>query len=179
MNSFLRLIEKYIISLDPNPRPPTSSLGIESLSLWSLSLWDLSLERLNLEALSLESLCLWGLQLRIFPSMSPISGDQLSAQNSSKIKIKFLDSLLEIDFYSLTVIFSCDYSLTLLEFFVFFLDWMVNSLTVKVKPWQLVSRILSIFSLSLDCEHVLNIASEMFSNDYKYYLLFMNESQYK
>ena len=56
---------------------------------------------------------------------------------------------------------------------------MVNSLTVKVKPWQLVSRILSILSLSLDCEHVLNIVSEMFSNDYKYYLLIMNESQYK
>ena len=33
------------------------------------------------------------------------SGDQLSAQNSLKINIKFLDSLLDIDFYFLTIIF--------------------------------------------------------------------------
>ena len=48
--------------------------------------------------------------------------------------------------------------------------------SIKSKP---LSHILSILSLSLDYEHVLNIASEMFSNDYKYYLLIMNESQYK
>ena len=33
------------------------------------------------------------------------SSDQLSAQNSLKINIKFLDSLLDIEFYSLTIIF--------------------------------------------------------------------------
>ena len=34
-----------------------------------------------------------------------VSGDQLSVQNSLKINIKFFDSLLDIDFYSLTIIF--------------------------------------------------------------------------
>ena len=62
------------------------------------------------------------------------SGDQLSAQNTLKINIKFLDSLLDIDFYSLTIIFFPLLFLDITIFFIFFLDRIVNSLNVKAKP---------------------------------------------
>ena len=52
-----------------------------------------------------------------------MSGDQLSAQNSLKDNIKFLDSLLEIDFYSLTIIFFPRLFLDITIFFTF-------------SPWQ-------------------------------------------
>ena len=69
------------------------------------------------------------------------SGDQLSVQNSLKINIKFLDSLLVIDFYSLTIIFFPRLFLDISIFFIFSLDRIVNSLIVKAKPWQLVSQL--------------------------------------
>ena len=72
---------------------------------------------------------------------TPESGDQLSAQNSLKTYIKFLDSLLEINFYSLTIIFFLRFFHDITIFFIFPLDKMVNSLIVKAKPWQLVSRL--------------------------------------
>ena len=56
LSDFLRLIEEYIISLDPPP--PTSVPDPQSFSLQSLSLWGLSLE-----SFSLDSFC-----LQIFPS---------------------------------------------------------------------------------------------------------------
>ena len=62
------------------------------------------------------------------------SGDQLLAQNSLKDNIKFLDSLLEIDFYSLTIIFSPRLFLDITIFFIFPLDKIGNSLIVKAKP---------------------------------------------
>ena len=63
-----------------------------------------------------------------------MSGDKLSAQNSLKDSIKFIDSLLDIDFYSLTIMFSLDYSLTSPYFSLFSLDKIGNSLIVKAKP---------------------------------------------
>ena len=44
-------------------------------------------------------------ELSVYETHAYTSGDQLSTQNSLKINIKFLESLLEINFYSLTIIF--------------------------------------------------------------------------
>ena len=46
-------------------------------------------------------------------------GDQLSVQNSLKINVKFLDSLLDIDFYRLTIIFFLGFFLDITIFFNF------------------------------------------------------------
>ena len=62
------------------------------------------------------------------------SGDQLSAQNSLKINIKFLTAYWTLIFIPWQLYFSCDYSLTIPYFSFFPLDKMVNSLTVKAKP---------------------------------------------
>ena len=65
------------------------------------------------------------------------SGDQLSAQNSLKINIKFLDGILDIDFLSLTIIFCLWFFLDITIFFIFspwqngqFLDFQGQTLTV-------------------------------------------------
>ena len=59
---------------------------------------------------------------------------------NSQLKIPWKSILNSLTAYWISIFipwqlyFSYDYSLTLLEFLIFSLDWMVNSLTVKGKP---------------------------------------------
>ena len=86
------------------------------------------------------------------------SGDQLSAQNSLKDNIKFLDSLLEIDFYSLTIIFFPRLFLDITIFFTFFpwqnrqfLDCQCQTLTVG-QPRCEPSVLLFFLFIGPDCD---------------------------
>ena len=108
------------------------------MSIYNYTLTDLLVTEVNIILFEAKSDPIWRtISGKAYTWTSSVSSDQLSAQNSLKIYIKFLDTLLDIIFIHWHVYFSYDFFLVIYIFFIssnwqnsLFLDCQGQTLTV-------------------------------------------------